>query len=298
METVEVVVKKRGRPKKILTPEEELKLKQKEERRLKRLEAKKNNLDTDEKKVKDTANKIKKNIGTFEEMFKPAKGSKQYEYHQKLGLDKRISNEKLLERIKRDETLSDFDRQYMMDYFSKKNEKLIFKMASYMQSDTVSYQERIDAGYYGYAKAIETFDLDRGFKFSTLAMNCVRNEINTLFRKDNQWKEQTQSMEWVIGHDKNGKGFTVAETIRDETLTAEEQLLQDTKFNMLRGFMDQLCIDEKFVLYMRFGFIPQFNKWTQSTLADFMETTQANVSKLERTGLDKMKYMVNNSDII
>ena len=71
-----------------------------------------------------------------------------------------------------------------------------FSNVEYDKKDLVSI------GNIGLLKAIDTFDISKGFEFSTYAVRCIVNEILLFLKKINN---NTDSIDRIVFHDKDGR---------------------------------------------------------------------------------------------
>lgn len=88
--------------------------------------------------------------------------------------------------------------------FVKKNLGLIYKIANLYQGDLpwMYYDDIVSACYYGFLKAMRSFDETRGTaKFSTYACRCMRNEVFMAFKKLNVYKPKVSLDVMVEGED-------------------------------------------------------------------------------------------------
>lgn len=84
------------------------------------------------------------------------------------------------------------------------------------ESDRENY---IEEGMIGLAKAINTFNTDKGVKFSTYAYTCIKFEINNYVKKQNNHKRK---IKYVC---KN----SIDKYIKGEKILTHKDILMDTK---------------------------------------------------------------------
>ena len=144
---------------------------------------------------------------------------------------------------------------------------------------------------HGYVKAINTFDPSLGNKFSTYAYTCIDNEIKYYLRSENQVTRQTISMNATISVDNNGKEQNIEDVLgaSDEDVAANfahENLIEI----MLRVINYDLDDEDRTIIKARFGI--DGDTFTQSEVAKFVDMSQANVSKREKSILTKIKKIM------
>jgi len=73
----------------------------------------------------------------------------------------------------------------LQNYFVKQNEKLVFAIArSFARRSRVPLEDLIQEGNIGLLKAIEKYDVTRGFRFSTYATWWIRQAIGNSIARD------------------------------------------------------------------------------------------------------------------
>ena len=87
-----------------------------------------------------------------------------------------LSNEEVLAIIHSPETSKKLNEN-LCNYLIKRNSKLVFKIARGYQFNKMELEDRIQEGLVGLYKAIQTFDISKGLKFSTHATHWIRGYI-------------------------------------------------------------------------------------------------------------------------
>lgn len=96
------------------------------------------------------------------------------------------NNEEVLKHINSG-SISDAEKEFLIEELAAKNIKTVYYVANKFSTYTVTQEDLISAGMLGYAKALKKFNPDRGVKFSTFAINCIKNEIRFCLRKENRY---------------------------------------------------------------------------------------------------------------
>lgn len=202
-------------------------------------------------------------------------------------------NESMIKRIKYDETLSDFEREMMMNELVKKNMRVVFYSVQKMKSffAMVPQEELESAAFLGYAKAVNAYDVNRNVKFSTFAINCIFNEIKFCLRKERKHYENNISANHVKYEDKNGSTLTIEDTLKDEKMTPEENAQYKTTQKIINENLNYLSPTEKYVTVYRFG-LDRGIVLTQKNIADIIGMSQANISKIEKNCMEKLKTLL------
>ena len=82
----------------------------------------------------------------------------------------------------------------------------------------------------GLAKAIKTFKLDKGYKFSSYASRCILNEVFILLRFNKRYQKD-------ISMDKPLKGSDKDDTIRDRMEHPTDNPMEDALYELIGSDM-------------------------------------------------------------
>ena len=178
---------------------------------------------------------------------------------------------------------------------AEENYSLVFYVVNMFASSGIPFDELTSVATVGYAKALNAFDDERQVKFSTYAINCIRNEILYFLRKEKQYMTKTISMNTILSTDKNGNNLLIEDTVSFEKseneLDLEASFLLKEDLEAMITSLDSLSKKEKYIIIYRYGLFSQKIK-TQKEIADKIGMSQANVSKLEKSILDKLKKLL------
>lgn len=179
------------------------------------------------------------------------------------------------------------------DQYYEENKKLIyFAIKKISKPDGVDFTELESVGLYGFVKALNTFDKSNGTKFSTYSVKCILNEIYYFLRKEQKHLSMVDSLDKEISTDKNGNTLTIGDTVSDTLASGEKSLEERVMLlelhDVLIDALDYLEDDEKYLITYRYGLDNGIIK-KQTDIAKELSMSQANVSKLERTCLKKLR---------
>lgn len=224
--------------------------------------------------------------------------------------------------------------QYARDWLVNCNLKLVFSLVQRFYNRGYELEDLFQIGTIGLMKAIDKFDLNYQVKFSTYAVPMIVGEIKRFLRDDNPVKVsrslkeaayRIQMMrEQLMG--RLGREPTIGEIAdslgctREEVVTALEAAQSPTSIyetlhhddgdpiyilDQLRGeddgdspWLDQLAIKEllmklserdRQIIRWRF-----FEDLTQSEVANRLNISQVQVSRLERQALKKLRQLAAN----
>ena len=161
--------------------------------------------------------------------------------------------------------------------------------------DGIEYEELRDVCILGFTKALSTFNKKAGIRFSTYSVKCMLNEMYYYLRKEQKKVKENISTEKKISTDSDGNSLTVGDLISDiehnNGLSSEDKILQDELHKVIQECLSRLEDDEQFVIKKRYG-LENEKPWTQSKIAEILDMSQANVSKLEKICLKKMRLIL------
>ena len=164
-------------------------------------------------------------------------------------------------------------------------------------NQVLDFDDLFGIGLIGYTKAINTFDKSKNIKFSTYAIKCIRNEIFHTLRKENKHAKNNIHLETIISMDKNGNSLTIEDSLSREQIlsenfkTLEDLMLEEENKEILLKAIRQLKEDEQYILIYRFGLDKGIVK-TQKEIAEMINMSQANVSKMQKNSLEKLKLIL------
>lgn len=172
---------------------------------------------------------------------------------------------------------------------SEENLPLIHSVARRFSNFRVEHEEIFSVALVGFANALNTYNKNSKAKFTTYSVRCMINEIITTFRKENRYYDNKINMEHVIHRDKVGGALLVEDVVSAQSgdaLNTEETFLLSEDLSLLTEMLDTLTPDEKEVITRRFGIGRKIE--TQDEIAESMNMSQANVSKIQKTAKSKL----------
>ncbi|TCK01319.1 UNVERIFIED_ORG: RNA polymerase sporulation-specific sigma factor [Anoxybacillus amylolyticus] len=173
------------------------------------------------------------------------------------------------------------------------NYPLIHYVARSFLSSGIPYEELVGAATIGFVKALNAYNQERETKFSTFAINCMKNEVLLLLRKELKHQYRCVSMEKVLSHgSRSGRDFLVEHTIaanEDDELVM--RVIQGEEKELLRRVLKHLSPRDRYILVYRYGLDRGIVK-TQKEVAEAVGMSQANISKVERAILKRVRMLI------
>jgi len=180
--------------------------------------------------------------------------------------------------------------------------QLVHFVANKFRNTRIDYDDLYGAAMFGFTKALNSFDKARGAKFSTYAVNCMKNEVRFFLRKERRQSDHNVSYNLVLSTDKNGNDFELYNILSDKSDEAKEVselLVRKENHEVILRAVSQLSELEQYIINHRYGLNGCEFK-TQKEIAAEINMSQANVSKIQKNCMKKIKkfLMSENEDDI
>lgn len=173
---------------------------------------------------------------------------------------------------------------------AEENFNCVYHVARSFANTGINFDELMSIALVGYAKALENYKEDRTTKFSTYAINCMKNEILFFLKRERLKHQGTLSLNSILATDKNGNQLSLEEIVFDDEIpeyNPEKKIIQDEKIDKLQKLVEQLNEKEKLIICYRYELFGYELK-TQKEIAELVGMSQANISKIEKSILDKL----------
>lgn len=145
----------------------------------------------------------------------------------------------------------------------------VFGKFSQTEVTSLHRDDIISSGLLGLVKAANTFDSERGTKFSTYAALCIRNEMLMYMRKVRRYFGKEISLEELVSTDETGTVLTIADTIEANENPQDECLAGI----MFAEFQRRLSTLDRSVLKMRMA------GYRQKEIARYLGYSQGYIAK-------------------
>ena len=170
------------------------------------------------------------------------------------------------------------------------NMRLVVHIAKRYQ--TKDGDELISVGSCGLIKAVNTFDQEKGIRFSTYAAKCICNEI-LMYIRANKKNVGNVSLFMPIGSDKEGNEINLSDTLYNEEYSVSDKLEKEVLTTELKKAM-RACLTKReyAVVVYRFGLFER-ERLPQREIAAKMNISRSYVSRIEKKALSKLKkYLI------
>lgn len=218
------------------------------------------------------------------------------------------TNEEMMRDAILNPNYTDEERDAILDEVARKNINLVYYAANKVDLYATPFEDVVNAGFEGYAKAFKKLDKEtkkpvfsynpnyiniktgQPIKFTTYAYHCIIHEIYPVLIGAQKRRAKETPIETPIYEDKQGKDMTLEDIIPDKSKTPAEAMRQEEDNKELYQLLDRLSPIEKYILYVRFG-LDRNQVLTQKDVAKYINMSQANISKIERTSIEYLKHI-------
>lgn len=196
----------------------------------------------------------------------------------------------------KDKTSEKFLTEEEKEAYYNENQGLIgFSLRKINRIDGIEAEELKDVCILGFAKALSNFNKNAGIKFSTYCVRCMLNELYYYLRKEQKKLMKNMSFDKELTNDKDGSSVHVGDLI-DSRINGGKSIEDNTLGKELRTILlrclSELEEDEQFLISYRYGINDENIILTQNIIAEKLHMSQANISKLEKTCLKKLRMLM------
>ncbi|MGI6031257.1 MAG: RNA polymerase sporulation sigma factor SigK [Eubacteriales bacterium] len=163
------------------------------------------------------------------------------------------------------------------DRLIERNLRLVAHMVKKYYSSPCDQEDLLSIGTVGLIKAIRSFDIEKGTRFSTYAARCIENEILMHFRACRKLQAEV-SLSEPIDSDREGNSLSLADVLCSEDNIDEQVELQLQSSQLYRLVEEVLTPREKEILSMRYGLFGRI-PMTQREVAVKMDISRSYVSR-------------------
>lgn len=158
------------------------------------------------------------------------------------------------------------------------NIRLVFhEVISKFKNVNYDKQDLISIGNLGLAKAINTYDLSKGYEFTTYAAKCIDNEILMFLRKLKR-KQDVDSLDIPVYQDKEGSELKLGDILSDDRDLVEDY--ENTEIHeIIREVIKELPNRNREIVMLYFGFYDD-RRYSQYEIADKFGISQVQVSRI------------------
>ena len=167
------------------------------------------------------------------------------------------------------------------------NLRLVAHIVKKYYSTAKNQEDLVSIGTIGLIKAIDSFNVENGAKFTTYAAKCLQNEILMYFRSQKKLACEI-SINETIDTDKDGNPLTYSDIISCEDTIAEDIDLKINSSRALALIQSLLTPKERQILVLRFG-LNNRKPITQREIAAMLNISRSYVSRIEKSAIEKIR---------
>lgn len=167
------------------------------------------------------------------------------------------------------------------DRIVEANLRLVFSIVKKFVNPNNNFDDLLSDGIVALIRAVEKFDFDRGFRFSTYATQVIRrNSYRTVVLKQQERQKTVGGLQ---------------DMDLDITDEGRESAISEKRWHELRSrlsvMLDDLDRREKFIIRARFSLGGHRKVHTLQALANRLGVSKERVRQLERRAMDKLRAM-------
>jgi RNA polymerase primary sigma factor len=163
------------------------------------------------------------------------------------------------------------------------NVRLVVSIARQVANSKNSMDELVSEGITCMMKAVDKFDFNRGFRFSTYATRSIRRELWRFIRRNHKLRTR-----WVTSLDERLNAEELPEVTEPPTLD-EWMNHEQTRPDNLKQQLSRLDERERFIVDARFGFTNLGRKPTFQTLGKLLGVSKERARQLEQRAMMKLR---------
>ncbi|MFF5993677.1 sigma-70 family RNA polymerase sigma factor [Lysinibacillus sp. KU-BSD001] len=157
--------------------------------------------------------------------------------------------------------------------------RLVHYFAHRFYQENMDHADMVQIGTIGLIKASKVFDASRGYKFSTIAGKCIKNEIIKSFRKK---RVQATSLNSPL---LNNAKYTERIELIDNDINIQNEVPLNIDLQNALSKLDEL---ERLIIKYSFG-LEGFQCLTQSQIAKMVNISRSHVGRLKKSALEKLR---------
>ncbi len=167
------------------------------------------------------------------------------------------------------------------DNIVQANLRLVISIVKKFANTQCSFDDLLSDGIIALMRAVEKFDYDRGFRFSTYATQVVRRNCYRMVMERQEERLKVTNSVYEPGLD-------VADDIHCPSMSEGRW---STMRQHLGALLDQLDRREKFIIRARFSLGGHRRVQTLQSLADALGVSKERVRQLEKRAMDKLRLL-------
>jgi RNA polymerase sporulation-specific sigma factor len=187
-----------------------------------------------------------------------------------------LSNEELIVLAKGS------DDEEAKEFFFERNKRFVYHEAQKFLNTGLELDELVGVGMVGLVKAYNHYNIERGYKFITLASRIIVNEILMELRK-NRRHQGLASMNDVVHVDFDSNELHLEDIVSDTRINVEEEAVASSNGQILEHVLSALSERDKDIVLMHMG------GKAQDDIAEQYGISQSYISRIIKRSILKMQ---------
>ncbi len=177
------------------------------------------------------------------------------------------------------------------DLLIKHNLRLVAHVVKKYYAGYSEHEDLISIGTIGMIKAVNSFDCEKGAKFSTYAARCIENEVLMHFRCGKK-DQNVVSLYDALDNEANKNALTLNDVMAD---TFDMALACENKEDVkkLHNIITQLDKRSREIIILRYGLCGK-KPLTQQQVAKELKISRSYVSRIEKKSIEKIRRIFKN----
>ena len=146
------------------------------------------------------------------------------------------------------------------------------------KDSTFEKKELVSIGLLGLIKAVDNYDVEKGYEFTTFATKCITNEILMAIRKNQRVHYLCSLDEPITNDERTESGLLISDKLcSDVNLVLDYE--QKEEYERIRNIVKSLTGKKKMIVEMRYGFAG-YEPTSQKDIAKKMHISQSYISRI------------------
>lgn len=169
------------------------------------------------------------------------------------------------------------------------NLRLVAHIVKKYTTCSIAQEDLLSIGTIGLIKGINTYQIEKGTKFSSYIAKCVDNEILMAIRSESKLSANI-SLEEAIGTDSEGNKYSLIDVLESNDVDIAYMLDLEVEIKKMNSFIENVLSDrEKLILQMRYG-LGNHRKYTQNEIAEMLNISRSYVSRIQKKAIEKLSF--------
>ena len=189
---------------------------------------------------------------------------------------------KFLERLKNGDSEA-------RDVLINHNLRLVAHVVKKYYATESEQDDLLSIGTIGLIKAVDSYNFDKGARFSTYAARCIENEILMYLRRNSKTKLEV-SIDEPLNVDWDGNELLLSDILGTDEDVVGKDMETDVERKLLKTAIEKLSGRERMIIELRFGLnTSDGEEKTQKEVADMLGISQSYISRLEKKIMGRLK---------